>query len=365
MPVTFMLIEFDRNRMRSMRALVVSLAFHALTLALVTSFRPLPRIEVPSTSRPIAVLFFQPRLADEPPATVEIEFARKEEKTTEKDSPAPAQVVALHEPPPPDDDGDASIPPTVHVPQAQAPELEATRSAPEPSSMAEASEDLAGEEKSRPATLRTDVFSSETRPTVADSASGRPVRTGAFEDSAPTALSFPAEDGATGAPRIGAFDTSRRSVSAGRPRRSDLTTRKVTLEGFRSGISTTATRVGRDRPQGEVRQGAFELPPPKITPGPPRARTVVKPDTPVQILSKPRPAYTEDARRLGLEGEVLLEVLFEATGDLRVLRVVRGLGHGLDEAAMRAAKGILFRPALLDDQPIDTTLVLRVVFQMA
>ena len=38
-----------------------------------------------------------------------------------------------------------------------------------------------------------------------------------------------------------------------------------------------------------------------------------------------------------IEGEVLLEVTFEATGKLHVLRVVRGLGHGLDDAAVRAA----------------------------
>ena len=55
-------------------------------------------------------------------------------------------------------------------------------------------------------------------------------------------------------------------------------------------------------------------------------------------MLKPKPAYTREARDLGLEGEVVLDVLFTASGDVRVLTVMRGLGHGLDEAAVRAAQ---------------------------
>ncbi len=56
--------------------------------------------------------------------------------------------------------------------------------------------------------------------------------------------------------------------------------------------------------------------------------------TPVEITFKPQPVYTDEARSLKLEGEVLLEVMFGANGTLHVNRVVRGLGHGLDEAAI-------------------------------
>ena len=52
---------------------------------------------------------------------------------------------------------------------------------------------------------------------------------------------------------------------------------------------------------------------------------------PAEVISKPTPAYTAEARNLRIEGEVVLEVVFEASGKLRVLRVVQGLGHGLDE----------------------------------
>src|SRR5262249_46327280 len=51
-----------------------------------------------------------------------------------------------------------------------------------------------------------------------------------------------------------------------------------------------------------------------------------------EILSKPNPIYTDEARKLRIEGEVLIEVVFESDGKVRIVRVVRGLGHGLDEA---------------------------------
>ena len=54
------------------------------------------------------------------------------------------------------------------------------------------------------------------------------------------------------------------------------------------------------------------------------------PTTSVEIMYKPNPAYTDEARNLKLEGEVLLEVEFLASGQLHVNRVVRGLGHGLE-----------------------------------
>jgi len=87
--------------------------------------------------------------------------------------------------------------------------------------------------------------------------------------------------------------------------------------------------------------------------------------TPVEIISKPNPVYTQEARDLKLEGEVLLEVVFAANGQLRVVRVERGLGHGLDEAAMRAAQQIRYKPALRDGQPYDSVAILHVRFQLA
>ena len=68
-------------------------------------------------------------------------------------------------------------------------------------------------------------------------------------------------------------------------------------------------------------------------------------DRPVEIIFKPTPEYTDDARSARVEGTVSLEIEFTAEGGINVLRVVHGLGYGLDEAARRAALRIRFKPA--------------------
>ena len=99
-------------------------------------------------------------------------------------------------------------------------------------------------------------------------------------------------------------------------------------------------------------------------PAPKRATRAAE-TTPVEILSKPRPQYTADARQAHIEGEVVLDVMFGASGDIRVLRIVRGLGHGLDESAQRAAQQIRFNPAKRDGQPYDSNAVVHIVFALA
>jgi TonB family protein len=66
-----------------------------------------------------------------------------------------------------------------------------------------------------------------------------------------------------------------------------------------------------------------------------------------------------------IEGEVALEVEFMATGEVRVMRIVRGLGHGLDESAMRAVKGVRFKPAQRDGQPVNVRTTVNILFQLA
>ena len=87
--------------------------------------------------------------------------------------------------------------------------------------------------------------------------------------------------------------------------------------------------------------------------------------TPVEILSKPKPVYTAEARERRIEGEVTLRVRFRADGRIEVLEVVRGLGHGLDEAAVRAVEAVQFRPAQRGGVPADSVLSVAVAFRLA
>jgi len=136
----------------------------------------------------------------------------------------------------------------------------------------------------------------------------------------------------------------------------------VASTGFGGGVAVQETRSA---PRGTVQQGGFgdaDVPaPPTVHARPAAAASMV----PAEILSKPTPIYTPEARAKHIEGEVLLEVVFEASGKIQVLRVIRGLGYGLDDAAIRAAEQIRFKPALQDGQPSDSTAVLHIVFQLA
>src|SRR5882724_2005425 len=88
-------------------------------------------------------------------------------------------------------------------------------------------------------------------------------------------------------------------------------------------------------------------------------------DTPVTILDKPKPEYTADGRKLKLEGDVVLDVVFLANGKIVINRVISGLGHGLDENASRAASQIHFKPALRAGQPVDYPARVRIEFRLA
>lgn len=139
----------------------------------------------------------------------------------------------------------------------------------------------------------------------------------------------------------------------------------IASSGFGNGTAIGDGSGTLNASRGTVRQAGFgDAEPAAATPVHTR-QEVMQSTIPADILFKPTPIYTDEARKMRIEGEVLLEVVFEASGKLRVQRVVRGLGHGLDEAAKQAAEQIRFKPALRDGQPADSTAVLHIVFQLA
>jgi TonB family protein len=133
------------------------------------------------------------------------------------------------------------------------------------------------------------------------------------------------------------------------------------MGGF--GEAGTGAQSPAEKP--EVAMGGFEKArtvaqsPPKNLPAPPPEFQ------PVEILIKPSPVYTEEARRLGIQGEVALSVVFQATGGIKVIGVLNSLGHGLDQAAEQAATQIRFKPAQRDGKPTDFPATLRIEFRLA
>lgn len=82
---------------------------------------------------------------------------------------------------------------------------------------------------------------------------------------------------------------------------------------------------------------------------------------PEKIAGVP-PIYTEEARKAGVTGVVILEAIIDERGDVVNLKVLQGLPKGLDQAALDAVKTWKFKPATLDGQPVKVYYTLTVNF---
>jgi TonB family protein len=210
--------------------------------------------------------------------------------------------------------------------------------------------------------VKTNVFStgSSEAPTIARAPSQ--VQTGGFGD--PNAIPAKANQGkAINIAALGSFDLPSGAGYGNGTGGAKGVPGVVASSGFGNG---TATPDNRPRATGTVQSTGFasaDVPAPPTVHSQP-AETAAK-IVPAEILSKPTPVYTQEARSLRIEGEVLLQVVLEASGKLRVVRVVHGLGHGLDDNAVKAAEQIHFKPAVKDGQPTDSTVVMHIIFQLA
>ncbi len=83
------------------------------------------------------------------------------------------------------------------------------------------------------------------------------------------------------------------------------------------------------------------------------------------ILDKPKPEYTAEGRSLKIEGDVVVDMVFRANGTVQINHVISGLGHGLDEAAVRSAQQIKFKPAKRAGEPVDFPARVRIEFRLA
>jgi TonB family protein len=92
--------------------------------------------------------------------------------------------------------------------------------------------------------------------------------------------------------------------------------------------------------------------------------TVTRVDTKPVPLSRPTPRYTEAARANGVQGSVLVRVLVGEDGNVKSVRVVRGLPDGLTEEAITAARQTKFKPAMKDGKPVPFWVGLEINFNI-
>jgi TonB family protein len=84
----------------------------------------------------------------------------------------------------------------------------------------------------------------------------------------------------------------------------------------------------------------------------------------LNIISKPKAAYTDEARTNDTQGVVTLRITFLASGEIGGITVVSGLPDGLTEQAIAAAKQIKFEPKRVDGQPVSVTMTFQYGFNI-
>jgi TonB family protein len=86
--------------------------------------------------------------------------------------------------------------------------------------------------------------------------------------------------------------------------------------------------------------------------------------TPPEILYRPEPEYTETARQARLQGSVGLSFVVSIDGRATDVKVVRGLGLGLDEQAVKALRRWKFKPGYKDGKPVEVSLTVEMTFRL-
>jgi periplasmic protein TonB len=86
--------------------------------------------------------------------------------------------------------------------------------------------------------------------------------------------------------------------------------------------------------------------------------------TPPGLLHEVKPDYTEEARSRGIEGEVVLEIVVRSDGSVGNVRILRGLGAGLDQRASEAVRQWRFSPARRHGSPVDVMVEVAVEFRI-
>jgi protein TonB len=130
------------------------------------------------------------------------------------------------------------------------------------------------------------------------------------------------------------------------------------------GLSLGGTTGGLAVPAG----GQAAAPPPAV-----EAKTLSRAATPPKdacsdppakpkLLSRPTPIYTAEARAAGVSGKVRVEIVVDEHGRVVSVRLLEGLGHGLDESALAAARQMTFDAAVRCGRPTSATFKIGFTF---
>lgn len=107
--------------------------------------------------------------------------------------------------------------------------------------------------------------------------------------------------------------------------------------------------------------GVPEAPPPPVDEGPIRVGGKIKEP---KKLFEVKPVYPEIARKARIEGVVILECTIDKGGNVKNIKVLRGLPMGLTEAAVNAVKQWRYEPSTLNGKPVEVLMTVTVTFRL-
>ncbi len=128
-------------------------------------------------------------------------------------------------------------------------------------------------------------------------------------------------------------------------------------------LSRTHEEPRREQGTDEIRWGRM-WPVPESESDEPRIHRTGGEVTPPRLRSKVEPNYSEKARKAGLEGVVMLSIEIWEDGRPHNIRVMRGLGLGLDEQAVEAVEQWRFSPGEKDGKPVKVQAQVEVTFRL-
>jgi len=94
---------------------------------------------------------------------------------------------------------------------------------------------------------------------------------------------------------------------------------------------------------------------------------VVAPDKPERmptILKQVLPSYPEEARKAGIEGLVVVEVLVDTAGNVEKVEIKKSVPE-LDQAAMEAVRKFKFNAAMLGDKAVSSWITIPFHFKLS
>jgi TonB family protein len=83
-----------------------------------------------------------------------------------------------------------------------------------------------------------------------------------------------------------------------------------------------------------------------------------------RLLREFKPDYTEEARQRGIEGDVVMEIVVRRDGSVGEVKVLQGLGYGLDRRATDAVRQWKFAPAKRLGSPVDVMVEVAMEFKL-